>query len=176
MKWRAFRHQETDYDLGHLDPFEYDLVVPAKDGKPERSYRLNVSYSMHCFTRGARKGESIPAELAYKDSRETRIFEFDRYAQSEFLPEIVRSLADRKCHHDAHGNFYVFEIIDSTGTKQYYSVFFTLSKAGKKAGLNLFITTAHMRPEQPYAKNVKPVRFNVIVDNIWTGKGVKPAP
>ncbi|RYG97432.1 MAG: hypothetical protein EON58_09765 [Alphaproteobacteria bacterium] len=176
MKWRAFRYQETDYDLGHLDPFEYDLVVPAKDGKPERSYRLNVSNSMHCFTRGARKGESMPAELSYRDSRETRIFEFDRYAQSKLLPEIVRSLAERKCHHDAHGNFYVFEIIDSAGTKQYYSVFFTLSKAGKKAGLNLFITTAHTRPEQPYAKNEKPVRFNVIVHNIWTGKGVKPAP
>ena len=88
----------------------------------------------------------------------------------------------KRCFRPEPGNFctlfdiYVFEIIDSTGTKQYYSVFFTLSKAGKKAGLNLFITTAHMRPEQPYAKNVKPVRFNVIVHNIWTGKGVKPAP
>ena len=54
----------------------------------------------------------------------------------------------RQLHHvRGHDHFYVFEIIDSTGTKQYYSVFFTLSKAGKKAGLNLFITTAHMRPE-----------------------------
>ena len=79
-----------------------------------------------------------------------------------FLPEIVRSLAIRKCHHDAHGNFCVFEIIDSTGTKQYYPLCFMLSKARKKVGLNLFITTALTCPEQPYAKNVKPVRYNVI--------------
>ncbi len=60
--------------------------------------------------------------------------------------------------------------------KRYYSVFFTVSKAGKKAGLNLYVTTAHMRPQPPYAKSVKPVRFSVIVYNIWTGKGLKPAP
>jgi hypothetical protein len=176
MKWRAFTHGKTVYDLGHLHPFEYDLVLPAKDDKPERQYRLNVTFSMHCFTRDARKDEMVLAELAYSDDRETRIFEFDRYELSKRLPEIVCTLGERKCHHDKHGNFYVFEIIDKTGRRQYYSVFFTLSKAGNKAGLNLFITTAHMRPEQPYAKNVKPVRFSVIVHNIWTGKGVKPAP
>lgn len=176
MKWKAFTHEKTVYDFGHLDPFEYDLVVPEKDDKPEQRYRLNVTFSMHCFTRDARKGEQIPAELAYSDSRETRFFEFDRYEQSKGLAKIVRTLGERKCHHDKHGNFYVFEVVDADGRKQYYSVFFTLSKAGKKAGLNLYITTAHMRPAQPYAKNVKPVRFSVIVHNIWTGKGVKPAP
>jgi hypothetical protein len=118
MKWKAFTHEKTVYDFGHLDPFEYDLVVPQKDDKPERRYRLNVTFSMHCFTRDARKGEQIPAELAYSDSRETRFFEFDRYEQSKGLAKIVRTLGERKCHHDKHGNFYVFEVSRRCGWPQ----------------------------------------------------------
>lgn len=176
MKWNAFELDGQVYDLSHLDGFAYDLIVLAQEGKPERAYRLNVTFSIHCFTRGAKAGEAIPAPLAYSDSRETRIFDVDRYEQSKRLRAIVETLGERKCHHDAHGNYYVFEVEDEQGVKHYYSVFFTVSKAGKKAGLNLYVTTAHMRPQPPYAKNVKPVRFRVIVHNVWTGKGLKPAP
>jgi hypothetical protein len=176
MNWKPFERDGRQFDLSHLDGFSYDLVVPAKDDKPERTYRLNVTFSIHCFTRGAKKDEVIPTELAYRDSRETRIFDDERYEQSKMLRGIIETLGGRQCHHDKHGNFYVFEVQDAKGQKAYYSVFFTLSKAGKKAGLNLYVTTAHMRPQPPYAKNVKPVRFSIIVHNIWVGKGVKPAP
>ncbi len=175
MNWKPFELGGQVFYLGHLDGFAYDLIVPAKDGKPAQSYRLNVTFSIHCFTRGAKQGEDIAAELAYSDSRETRIFDPERYEQSKRLPEIVKTLGERKCHHDKHGNYYVFEVEDEEGVKRYYSVFFTVSKAGKKAGLNLYVTTAHMRPQPPYTKSVKPVRFSVIVHNIWTGKGLKPA-
>lgn len=176
MQWKEFRHGDAVYHLEHLHPFSFDLVVPAKDGKAERSYRLNVVFSLHCFSRAPTEGEEIPAELAYSDSRETRIFDTERYGHSRLLPEIVRTLADRPCFHDTHGNFYVFEVVEADGTTQFYSVFFTLSKAGKKAGLNLYISSAHMRTERPYAHNVKPIRFRILVHNIWTAKGVRPAP
>jgi len=176
VNWKAFELYGRIFDLGHLDGFSYDLIVPAKGDKAEQAYRLNVTFSIHCFTRGAKQGEEITKALAYSDSRETRIFDIDRYEQSRRLRAIVETLGERKCHHDKHGNFYVFEIEDEHGVKRYYSVFFTVSKAGKKAGLNLYVTTAHMRSHPPYAKSVKPVRFGVIVHNIWTGKGLKPAP
>lgn len=176
MNWPAFVHMDTKYDLSHLDGFSYDLIVPEKDGKAEQRYRLNVIFSIHCFSRGAKRDEVIPRELAYSDARETRIFDFDRYQQSKMLRGIVETLDARKCYHDRHGQFYVFETTDSAGKPAYYSVFFSVSKAGKKAGLNLYISTAHMRPEPPLVKNVKPVRFRVIVHNIWTAKGIKPAP
>ncbi len=176
MKWSAFVHQGSRYDLSHLDAFSYNFVIPAKDDKPEQVYRLNVDFSIHCFTRGAKTNEAIPAELAYSDSRETRIFDFDRYNRSKMLRGIVESLGQKKCLHDRHGNFYVFEIIDSDGSKAYYSVFFTVSRSGKTPGLNLFVTTAHIRPQPPYVSNPKPIRFGVIVHNVWHGKPVKPAP
>ena len=92
------------------------------------------------------------------------------------LPEVIRNLDERKCFHDNHGNFYVFEIVNADATISYYSVFFVLSKAAKKAGLNLYVTSAHMRPERPYAHSPKPIRFGVLVYNTFTGKKVKPAP
>lgn len=176
MQWNDFTHQGAVYKLDHLHPFWFDLVVPEKDGKPVRFYRLNVVFSLHCFSRAAKEDEAIPADLAYSDSRETRIFDFDRHRQSALLPAIVRAMGERPCFHDKHGNFYVFEVVEEDGTKRYYSVFFTLSKAGKKQGLNLYISSAHMRDERPYAHSVKPIRFRVLVHNTWTGKGVKPAP
>lgn len=176
MEWREFRHGETVYRLDHLHPFTFELVVPEKDGKPEQRYPLNVIFSLHCFSRSPRPGEAVPPELAYSDNRETRIFCPDRHALSFRLPEIVRTLADRPCFHDTHGNFYVFEIDEADGTKSYYSVFFTLSKAGRKRGLNLYISSAYKLPERPYAHSVKPIRFRVLVHNVWTGKPVKPAP
>lgn len=176
MNWSAFVHQGTTYALGHLDAYSFDFVVPAKDGKPEQVYPLNVTYSIHCFTRKAKPGEVVPSDLAYSDSRETRIFCFDRYEQSKRLRGIVETLGQRKCLHDKHGNFYVFEVQNDDGSKSYYSVFFTVSRSRKKPGLNLFVTTAHMRPQPPYVSNPKPIRFGVIVHNVWNGKPVKPAP
>ncbi len=176
MQWTDFTHGEAVYDLTHLHPFSFDLVVAASGDKPARMYRLNVIFSLHCFSRSPQAGEVIPPDLAYSDNRETRIFDVERYEQSKFLPHIVRTLAERQCFHDTHGNFYVFEIVQADGTTRYYSVFFTLSKAGKKAGLNLFVSSAHMRPDRPYSHRVKPIRFRILAHNIWTKKGVTPAP
>lgn len=176
MEWASFTHDGVVYDLGHLSSHVTEVVVAAKQGKPEQRYRLNVDYSLHCFTRGPKEGEEISVDLAYSDSRETRIFDFDRYALSKQLPLIVADLAERKCFHDHHGNFYVLELIDEEGRRRYYSIFFKLSRAGKRKGLNLFVSSAHARDELPYAKSQKPIRFRVLVHNIQRGKQVRPAP
>lgn len=176
MQWRDFHHDGTAYPLNHLHPFSFDFVVAAKDGKPEQVYHLNVEFSLHCFTRKAVASETIAPELAYSDNRETRIFDFARYQDSQQLPDLIRSLPERPCFHDRHGNYYVFEVHQSDRSVQYYSVFFTLSKASRKPGLNLYISSAHMRDEKPYASELKSIRFRVLVHNKWHNKPVKPAP
>lgn len=176
MHWRDFQHGGITYTLNHLHPFTFDLTIAAKDGKPEQVYHLHVVFSLHCFTRKAIPGEVITPYLAYSDNRETRIFDFARYQDSHMLPDLIRSLPERPCFHDSHGNYYVFEVHQTDGTVQYYSVFFTLSKASRKAGLNLYISSAHMRPQRPYAHRIKPIRFRVLVHNTWRNKPVKPAP
>lgn len=172
MQWKDFQLGDELYSLSHLHPFTFKVVVPASEKMPERSYDLNVIFSLHCFTRSCREDEELPPDLAYSDNRETRIFDIDRYQLSMELPGIVRGLAERKCYHDKHGNFYVFEIRDGDGSIKYYSVFFSVTKSGKKSGLNLFISTAHLRPEPPYAKAKKPIRFRIILHNVAVGKPI----
>jgi hypothetical protein len=105
MKWRAARIGATAYDLSHLHPFSFDFVVAAKDGKPEQRYGIDVIFSLHCFSRGIGAGESYVADLAYADSREVRLFDEQRYKQSLRLPEVIRSIGDRRCFHTGYDNF-----------------------------------------------------------------------
>ncbi|MFZ4125644.1 MAG: hypothetical protein ACOYJ2_06200 [Rickettsiales bacterium] len=175
MEWKPFTLDNVIYDLSHLDPFNLSITIPPKKDKPEQSYLLKVNFGLHCFSRKSKKGESIPRKLAYSDSRETRIFDMDRYEQSKLLPDIVKRIASQKCFQDGHGKFYVVKIVDADGVQRYYSVFFALSKAGKGSALNLFIITAHMRDIMPYAHKLKPIRFDVLVYNTKTKKAIKPA-
>jgi hypothetical protein len=73
VRWSFATIAGKTCDLSHLDPFEFEFVIPEKDGKPAQLYRINVEFSLHCFTRGIRAGESYAADMTYSDSRETRL-------------------------------------------------------------------------------------------------------
>jgi hypothetical protein len=62
--------------------------APAKDGKPEQRYGIDVIFSLHCFSRGIAAGAVYLADLAYADSREVRLFAEQRYTHSLRLPEV----------------------------------------------------------------------------------------
>jgi hypothetical protein len=54
-------------------------VQEAKVDKPARCYKVDVIFSLHCFTRGIKDGEQPDPALCYSDDRETRVFDFLRY-------------------------------------------------------------------------------------------------
>lgn len=129
MKWRAAKVGERVYDLSHLHPFSFDFVVVAKDGNPEQRYGIDVIFSLHCFSRGIAEGTAYLADLAYADSREVRLFDEQRYRHSLRLPEVIRSIGDRRCFHTGHDNFFTVELIDAEGERVEYTVYFKLSRA-----------------------------------------------
>ena len=86
---------------------------------------IDVVFSMHCFTRGNR-GEKTDPAMTYSDNRETRIFDFGRYALSHPLPAIIDSLMTCKCFHTDHGNFFTIEVVDAQGRKVEYEIYFTV--------------------------------------------------
>jgi hypothetical protein len=139
MKWRPARIGDRTYDLCHLHPFSFDFVVAAKDGKPEQRYGIDVIFSLHCFSRGIAEGAAYLADLAYADSREVRLFDEQRYTQSLRLPEVIRSIGDRRCFHTGHDNFFTVELIDAQGERVEYTVYFKLSRAPSKGRLNLYV-------------------------------------
>lgn len=175
MKWKSFTYQETEYDLTHIHPFEWSLTVPAANKRPERTYQLNVTFGLHTFTHGEQPDEDTEG-LLYRDSRETRVFDFIRYELSKQLPEIVKSLGERRCFHTNHGNFFTIELVDQEGRPDEYEVYFKLSRSGERGKLNLFIQSAYIRSDgyQSSQPKKRKIGFQVIAYNVMQGKKIRP--
>jgi hypothetical protein len=176
IAWQPFTYQGITYDLSHLHPFAWTYVLPAKGGNPERCYPFDVTFGLHTFTKGIKEKAAVDPALIYRDSREEREFDFDRYERSKHLPDIVRGLGDRKCHHTVHGNFFTVELIADGGEMQSYEVYFVVSRSGKRRGrLNLYIQSAYKRTQSHGAKPNKkpPIKFHVIAHNTMHNKPIK---
>ncbi len=164
MQWKPFQHGPAIYDLAHLHPRELQFVRPEKDGKPAVTFTVDVTFSLHCFTRSIPKVGGHDRTMEYSDARETRLFDFDRYRLSKWLPEIIETLAERKCQHTGHGNFFTVELITDNGTTVDYDVFFTASKSSRRGRVNLYIQSAYVR-ERNQLPGGKPIRFLIVLHN-----------
>jgi hypothetical protein len=168
VQWKPFVHNEQTYDLGHLHPSLCSYFQPAKGSNPPRGYRVNVLYSLHCFTReGA--GETVDPLMQYNDDRETRTFDFRRYNLSLQLPEIIKNLMGAKCYEADRGNFFTVHVADEQGNSIDYEVYFTASKSSTAGLINLFVQSAYprdvaYRSNRP-KKHPKPIGFAVVLFN-----------
>lgn len=176
MKWKPFTYQGRHYELAHVHPFEWEYVAQASSTRPERTYQIEVGFSMHTFTRGSVPEESIDPALLYRDSREERVFDFVRYEFSRQLPEIVQQLGERICYHTQHGTFFTIEIVNPQDVSQDYEVYFKLSRSSRKGWLKLYVQSAYVRdPEHGTAQpKRRKIGFQVIAYNVMTGKQIKP--
>jgi len=71
---KNFNYKNTVYDLKHLDNFEMTIIQKSKEHKPDRKYKIFVSFSIHCFTTKTTK--NTDETLIYPDKREKRFFLF----------------------------------------------------------------------------------------------------
>ena len=179
MYWPPFRYQRKSYDLTHLHPKTITYIQPAneKEKKPAREYLVDVIFSLHCFTRGGESESPEPA-LFYSDDRETRVFDFRRYALSLKLPGIIDQLMSRKCFHTGKDNFFTVELADEAGNRVEYEIYFTLSMSSTKGVLNLFIQSAYVRdpayrPSRPKVKHWSSIRFGIILYNTLNNLPIK---
>ena len=175
IKWSPFQYRGTTYDLSHLHPFQMTVSQPATQNKPERHYKIQVFFSLHCFTK-SKKGEiNVDKDLICSDNREDRIFDFKRYELSKNLRNIVQKIGQKRCLHTGHGNYFIIEILNEQQEKIQYEVYFKLSR-GKKL-LNLYIESAYPRSNDAAHKSghkkKKPIRFTVLAYNIQVGKKIK---
>jgi hypothetical protein len=88
VRWTPFDYAGRQYDLSHLHPQSVEFVQPAKGSNPERVYRVQIIFSLHCFIRAA-DDTFADSGLLYRDSRESRVFDFRRYEFSHHLPAIT---------------------------------------------------------------------------------------
>lgn len=174
LAWYNHMMGEEVFNLEHLHPTLWEITIPAKGKNPERNLMVSVSYSLHCFTRREKEDETVAEDAWYSDSRESRVFDGERWALSKYLPEIIATLEKRRCLHTKHEEFVTVEILHEERTIE-YAVFFTVTKSGKAGvDLNLFVNSAYERAES--IKHKKPIRFHVILLNRYLGKVIKPPP
>jgi hypothetical protein len=173
MKWQPFLHQNVAYGLSHLHPRGITYEQPAKGDKPALQYRVEVSFSLHCFTRGIEENERPDRKLLYSDSREARVFDFQRYELSKRLPDIVQDLPRRKCYNTGKGNFFTVAVTGDQGQKIEYDIFFEASRSTRK-GLVLFVQSAYVRDAQHGSRpQAKPIGFYVILFNTLNNQPIR---
>ena len=154
LAWENHIMGKQEFSLDHLHPHFWEITIPSTGKHPARSLQLAVSYSLHCFTRRLKDGETVSGEL------------------SKYLPDIIATLEQRRCLHTGREEFVTVEVLHEGQTLD-YAVFFTVTKGGKSgADLNLFVNSAHDRAES--IKHKKPIRFHLILLNRYLGKPIKP--
>jgi len=165
MNWGKRKIAGTEYSLEHLNSFMLAIICNGK------SYKLQVSFGAHSFTREYREGDTI--DLQFMDGNTRRTFCVERYAHSLHLPAaICQAVEGMVC------NSRDTMVFDATlpGLDGPYLIVFNLRPTpGKRFDARLYVRSAHHRPN--LAKNLPEVSFSVVVVNTirkrpirWTKK------
>jgi hypothetical protein len=175
VKSRSLTIAGENYDLGHLDSFQFEFVVPEKDGRPSQSYMIEVWFSIHCFSRGIADGEQVDVAQICRDGSEKRIFDRERYELSKQLAEIIRNIGSRKCFHTGKGNFFTIEYQDANGKRAEYSIYFRVERRQGSRRLVLKVESAYVNDKIPRSRRhpPAPISFSVIAHHISVGKKIK---
>lgn len=175
MKWIEFKHEGVGYSLAHLNPRTLQYERPNQGNKPAEVYKVDVIFTLHCFSRALRPGDSCPSNLMYSDGYESRVFDFRRYELSKLLPDIIQGLPDKKPFHNKHRrNFFTVEVLTESGSTVEYDIFFKVKKKGK-GRLEMIVETAFVRdPSYDSTRpEGKPIRFWIILHNTLNNKKIQ---
>lgn len=175
IAWVAFKHNGIEYDLSHIHPSSIQYVQPEKGGNPARVYKVDVCYSLHCFSKGKSLTEMNDPLLDYSDAKETRGFDFFRYDLSKQLPTIIKNLNLKKCMFTGRGNFFIIEVVTPSGTKEDYEVYFDVMRGKVPGVLHLLVQSAFVAAPENRNKRraTKKVALYIILANKLAGKLIK---
>lgn len=114
------------------------------------------------------------SDLHYKDSRETRIFCFERHELSYKLPEMVKSASSHPCYVTDKDNFFIIDMANDKGVKKEHEVYFKVSKVGRGL-LRLFVLSSYLRDDKYSSSQPKKkkIGFFVIAKNRQEKKTIK---
>lgn len=183
-KWNNFSHPDgTNYNLDHLTSHEvYYSFDQENPNNHNRSYKVYVSFGLHCFAKDyayqtAEEAENLNYHINYDShTSESRPFCVERYNYSLKLPYIIRQLGS-KDNKDTAFSFYkekgyaAFYDTDKNGEKISYKIGINLFKHGKQ--LHLHVISAY-----PLAgrEKVKTTSFESALKKVRLGKGRNKRP
>lgn len=168
MRWKPYVDAAgRAYPLNHLHPFRYTLAVNHSAAPVE--VEIRVAFAMHCFTRACADGDD-DSQL-YRDVREIRSFCPERYSLSWQLPDIARTLTERRCGFAKADNYVTIDMHAVDGVAAQYGVFFNVMRMDCDAVL-LTIQSAYQLSAGKQVPGRGSVRFARLVE--LTLAGIKP--
>jgi hypothetical protein len=161
MRWRPHIDRSArSHCLQHLHPFRFTLELNDGGTACPRTVTVHVGFGIHCFTRKYLDSE-CDAE-PYRDDREIRAFDKERYELSKELPTIVRTLCERRCGFGKHENYVTLDLSQAGAA---YAVFFQVKrwrKAGPSAVLVVVQSAYRLDPGKRLPSTGR-ISFNALV-------------
>jgi len=168
--WRPLVINGTQINLDHLEPLSLDCPTPDQ----QHPLRINVRFSMHCFTQGGDLDQIAPA-LLIMDHKRPRAFDQLRYDLSKKLPDIIKSLPTMKVYQTPEQRNYLYFSALAELAGMEYQVFFSLKKAGRKHGhhLELFVESAYSAETVNRKRRPHSIRFAILAMKVYKGERVR---
>ena len=139
----------VDYAFDHLVPFEMLLQRPATGALPAMALSIRVVFDCHVVTESCDQDYEVVAEdPAYwaDTGNQCRRFVPARHAQSQQLPEFLRSLVTGKvkCYQAKSNNYMTWKIQNGT-VNQHYQVYFDLYRPADANYVVLYVQSAYLK-------------------------------
>ena len=146
----------TSCNLNHLRPAIVIYETPLIHGTAVERYVVEVSYSDHCYT-------------ILNPTTGKREFSQLRYDLSKMLPEIIKTLMERRCSFTERGNFFTVDL----GKQGEYEIYFTVYKHKGTGTIKLLVQSAYIRDPETYS-STRPkwftIKFRTILYNVLHNK------
>lgn len=152
--WPGFSAPPAVYDLSHLNAQVITVKRAASGPYPERSLRIFVSYSNHCFTNHF-ADEGTDDSWIYPHTNDGRYFCRDRYEGSLLLPALLPKLIEAnimlgRTLKKARETFFYLE---EQHMGRDFRIFMKIDKSNHPASdVRLIVTSCH--PEEDWADPV----------------------
>jgi hypothetical protein len=151
-----------EYDLTHLDSAVIDIAAKSD---PTVSFRVLVTYGLHCFAREERAGDPAHHIIEYGSDR--RCFCPIRTELSKRLPGLIRRASTELAYFSDGRNMLILEDVEGGP----YAVFFNVEPAGQKSlDVILFVASAYLKPGLP--DRLPSVPFTALIEK--ASKGHRP--
>lgn len=152
----------VEYDLTHLDSAVIDIAAKSDS---TASFRVLVTYGLHCFAREVRPGD--PDHQIIEQGNDRRCFCPIRTELSKSLPRLIREASTELAFFSDGRNMLIVE--DVSGGP--YAVFFNVEPAKQKSlDVILFVASAYLKPGLP--DRLPAVPFTALIEK--ASKGHRP--
>jgi hypothetical protein len=163
-------------DISHLAPIQCRMDLNVLGGKIKKNALLEFKFSNHCYSRGQKDGEIVPADMLVIDGARERIFCKTRYSLSFNLTRHIYDLVSNNgmVEKSRHLNFFSTTIVSPNGVEIPYYVFMRPQKkqdANQPPKIYVHVESAYHHDDQsipaPTSKGTAQ-KLSEVLGEVWS--------